>query len=195
MEDEMNQKRYLIVLLFSGIILFSNAAGFSQEVHPGISEEMLLKRYNQKVLYPQYRLFGGMVFHQNEGNKVYKPNSKELHEILSQTPNGKRYIEKYSKNRRIAIPIALLSSTITLADLVWYVKDPNAPKEQPMLFWGNLVAGIVTSAVAGYFNTQSQNAIFLAVREYNQQQLLVKDSYSQNNVRPVSCFLGLSFRF
>ncbi len=81
-----------------------------------------------------------------------------------------------------------------LADLVWYVRDHNSPKEQPTLFWGNLVAGIVTSAVAGYFNTRSQNAIFLAVREYNQHQLLEKDSFSQKNVRPDICFLGLSFR-
>ena len=190
----MKKKRYFIVLLCSGAILFSNTAGFSQEVHSGTSEEMLLKRYNQKVLYPQYRIFGGMVFHQNEGNKVYKPNSKELHEMLSQTPNGKRYIEQFNKNRRIALPISILSSILILADLVWYVKDPNAPNEQPVLFWGTFVAGIVTNAVAGYFNIQGQNAIFLAVREYNQNQLFGKNSFGQNKVRPDGYFLGLRFR-
>ena len=83
----MKKKRYFMVLLFSWIILFSNMSGFSQEAHSGISEKLLVKQYNQKVLYPQYRLFGGMVFRQNEGNKVYSPNSKELHEMLAQTPN------------------------------------------------------------------------------------------------------------
>ena len=166
----MQVKRYIIVIFIGWIMLFSHTSVFAQEADPGISEESVVKQYQHTTLYPQSRLFGGLVFCQDEGNIVYRYNSRELHELLSQTPAGKIYIEEFTQKRRIAAPFSILSSTLLLTDVVWYMRDPYSVREQPVLFWGNLVVSIALSVVAKHFDIQGGNSFLLAVEEYKKYQ-------------------------
>lgn len=166
----MQVKRYVIVLFLGLNMLSSHASIFAQEADLDILGVSVVKASQQTTLYPQSRLFGGLVFCQDEGNIVYRYNSRELHELLSQTPKGKIYIEEFTQKRRIAAPFSILSSTLLLTDVVWYMRDPDSVKEQPVLFWGNLVVSIALSVVAKHFDIRSGNSFLLAVQEYNKYQ-------------------------
>jgi len=139
----------------------------------------LIQEYNKKVIYTDVKTFRGLVFRIDEGDREYLPDNREFHRLLSTTPQGEKLIGEYNKYTRIAKPLALAGAAITVADIAWYVRDRNAPRDQPLLFWGSLALGQVLNIGAGYFSGRGQNALHNAVREYNLN--LVPVHYQMNN--------------
>ena len=183
-------KIVLITLVLLSLIRFDIA---SRDNLKKSEFESLINNYNKNVIYPQALPFRGQVFRIDEGRREFSPDCREFHALLSQTVEGRMYIEEYRRNVRIAKPLAFMGAAITIGDLAWYIKDPDAPSENPLFFWGSLVLGQILNLGAGYFSSQGQIALYAAVREYNVNVLPYE--LSKNHYKSSTVELKLRYRF
>jgi len=160
----LHDKSVLITIVLLLLIRFDTV---SQDELKKTEFKSQLNNYNKNVIYPQALPFRGLVFRIDEGGREFSPDCREFHVILSQTVEGKRLIEEYRRQMRIVKPLAFMGAAITIGDLIWYIKDPDAPTDNPLFFWGSLLLGQIINLGAGYFSSQGQIALYAAIREYN----------------------------
>ena len=180
-------------IIFSAILLALPLCLNAQKDDNGPDICDLIQEYNRKVIYTDVKPIRGIVFRIDEGDREYLPGNREFHRLLSTTPLGEEHIANYNKFTRIAKPLALAGTAITVADIAWYVRDRNAPRDQPLLFWGSLALGQVLNFSAGYFSARGQNALHNAVREYNLN--IVPVNYQMNNNNFSSLQLRIECKF
>jgi|GEM_PF-4835911 len=156
-------KLFIFIILFYSIpvtLLAENTADSG-------SVKTTITLYNKHMIYPQARPFRGLVLRIDDGNREFALNSPELHRLLSDNPAGEKYIQAYAKNMKIAKPLALISTALTLGDIIWFVRNPDVPSDQSALFWGTLAGGQILNVSAGYFASKAQIELFSAIRIYN----------------------------